>query len=216
MDHAKKMDKIYRYQRYIYDATRKYFLLGRDTLLDRLPIKPHQHILEMGCGTGRNLVELVKRYPETYFYGIDASEEMLIAAQSKLKNTDFVTHLTLKQGLAEELDYAETFNLEKPFDCIFFSYTLSMIPSWQTALEVALKNLKPNGELYVVDFFDQAKLPLWFHKILIKWLSLFSVHYNPAWLPYFKALEQQGLGKLEYQGLFRRYTLLLKFTKAVS
>ena len=32
------MDGIYRYQRYIYDATRKYFLLGRDRLIEDLRV----------------------------------------------------------------------------------------------------------------------------------------------------------------------------------
>jgi S-adenosylmethionine-diacylgycerolhomoserine-N-methlytransferase len=213
MSHAEKMDHIYRYQRYIYDITRKYFLLGRDSLLDRLPIQPNQHILEVGCGTGRNLVKLVQRYPETYFYGVDASQEMLTVAYHKLKSIDLSTRLILKQGLAEELHYSQMFGLDKPFDCIFFSYTLSMIPHWQLAIETSLQNLKVNGKLYVVDFFDQATLPVWFHKILTRWLDLFNVHYDPAWLPYFESLEQQGIGDLEHQGLFQRYTLLLHFTK---
>lgn len=31
--HARLMDRMYRYQRYIYDFTRKYYLFGRDTLI---------------------------------------------------------------------------------------------------------------------------------------------------------------------------------------
>ena len=213
MNHAEKMDKIYRYQRHIYDATIKYFLLGRDTLLERLPIQPHQHILEMGCGTGRNLVRLTRRYPSAHFYGIDASQEMLSAAQKKFKKVVSKQRVILRHGLAENLNHSHVFDLEKPFDCIFFSYTLSMIPSWQIAVETALQNLKPNGVLCVVDFFDLAALPSWFQKALNKWLNFFSVRYDPAWLPYFKSLEQQGLGKLECWGLYNRYTLLLRFTK---
>lgn len=211
-EHAAKMDQIYRYQRYIYDFTRKYFLLGRDTLLERLPIQPYQYVLEIGCGTGRNLFKLVRRYPHTYFYGVDASQEMLAVAKSKLKSMPN-SRLILKQGLAEELDYSQTFKLEQPFDCIFFSYTLSMIPNWKVGIEVALQNLKAGGQLYLVDFYDQSKLPLWFHRGLTYWLNLFSVYYDPAWLPYFRSLAQQGVGTLKEQGLFRNYALLIKFTK---
>ena len=32
-DHAALMDTVYRGQRHIYDATRKYFLFGRDRLI---------------------------------------------------------------------------------------------------------------------------------------------------------------------------------------
>ena len=31
-DQAEQMDRMYRYQRHIYDLTRKYYLLGRDRI----------------------------------------------------------------------------------------------------------------------------------------------------------------------------------------
>jgi S-adenosylmethionine-diacylgycerolhomoserine-N-methlytransferase len=37
-DAARRMDAMYRYQRHIYDLTRKFYLLGRDRLLASLPI----------------------------------------------------------------------------------------------------------------------------------------------------------------------------------
>ena len=37
-DAARHMDRIYRYQRYIYDLTRKYYLLGRDRLIAGLNV----------------------------------------------------------------------------------------------------------------------------------------------------------------------------------
>jgi S-adenosylmethionine-diacylgycerolhomoserine-N-methlytransferase len=54
-DAADRMNGIYRYQRHIYDATRKWFLLGRGRLISRLDIAPGSRVLEVGCGTGRNL-----------------------------------------------------------------------------------------------------------------------------------------------------------------
>lgn len=71
---AKHMDGIYRYQRYIYDLTRKYFLLGRDTMLDGLQPPDGGTVLEVGCGTGRNLVLAARRYPNAKYYGFDISE----------------------------------------------------------------------------------------------------------------------------------------------
>ena len=60
-DHRAHMDGIYRYQRYIYDLTRKYYLLGRDRLLADLEPPDGGTILEIGCGTGRNLVLAARR-----------------------------------------------------------------------------------------------------------------------------------------------------------
>ena len=79
------MDRMYRFQRYFYDFTRKYYLLGRDRLLAEMDVQPGERILEAGCGTGRNLIILAKCHPKTYFYGLDASAAMLETALAKVK-----------------------------------------------------------------------------------------------------------------------------------
>jgi hypothetical protein len=46
-DAARHMDGIYRYQRYIYTATRKYYLLGGDRLLNELQPDDGSIVLEI-------------------------------------------------------------------------------------------------------------------------------------------------------------------------
>ena len=53
---AALMDRIYHRQRRYYDFTRKYYLLGRDRLIEGLAPPPGGRVLEIGCGTARNLV----------------------------------------------------------------------------------------------------------------------------------------------------------------
>ncbi|TIM21480.1 MAG: SAM-dependent methyltransferase, partial [Mesorhizobium sp.] len=55
-NHAELMDGVYRWQRHIYDLTRKYYLLGRDRLIDGLDVPVGGTVLELGCGTGRNII----------------------------------------------------------------------------------------------------------------------------------------------------------------
>ena len=81
-EHAALMDDVYRYQRYIYDFTRKYYLFGRDRLIKELSPKPDARIVEVGCGTARNLIKMSQRYPGRRFFGLDASEAMLETAGS--------------------------------------------------------------------------------------------------------------------------------------
>ncbi|MEO0441817.1 MAG: SAM-dependent methyltransferase, partial [Pseudomonadota bacterium] len=54
--HARLMDRVYRSQSGLYDVTRKYYLLGRDQLIRDLAPPPGGRVLEIGCGTARNLI----------------------------------------------------------------------------------------------------------------------------------------------------------------
>jgi S-adenosylmethionine-diacylgycerolhomoserine-N-methlytransferase len=82
--------------------------------------------------------------------------------------------IRLRQGLAECLDAKSMFGRDQPFDTIFFSYCLSMVPTWPGALEAALANLKTGGHLVIVDFWDQRDLPGVFAAGLKKWRLTFS------------------------------------------
>jgi len=171
--HAELMDKVYRRQRYIYDFTRKYYLLGRDRLIREMQLPEGAAVLEVGCGTARNLVAIARRYPTAQLYGLDASAEMLRTAEASLARAGLAGKAVLKQGYAEAVSPA-LFGREKPFDAVFFSYSLSMIPDWNQSLKAALGALSPGGQLHVVDFGDLGGSGA-FRSVLAWWLSLFHV-----------------------------------------
>ena len=81
-DAAALMDRMYRRQRHIYDLSRKFYLLGRDEAIAGLDAGPGDRVLEIGCGTGRNLVKLARAYPEARLFGLDVSREMLASASA--------------------------------------------------------------------------------------------------------------------------------------
>lgn len=62
-EHASLMDGMYRYQRHIYDLTRKYYLLGRDSTIRNLDVPEGGTLLEVGCGTGRNMAFAHRHFP---------------------------------------------------------------------------------------------------------------------------------------------------------
>lgn len=204
------MDKMYRHQRYFYDLTRKYYLLGRDKLIAEMDVKPNENILEVGCGTARNLRILATKYPHANFFGLDASSEMLKTAEEKTAN---LKNINLKTALADDFNYKQTFGLSKQFDTIYFSYSISMIPPWKESIANALANLKQGGSLYIVDFYDQKDLPAWFKKLLQGWLKQFHVQFWGDLMPHLESLEREGLGKLEIIPLYKRYSFIAKFTK---
>ncbi len=211
---TEEMDKMYRWTRYVYDLTRKYYLLGRDQLLREMDVQPGQRVLEIGCGTARNLICLARQRPGVACYGLDASHEMLETAAGKVKRARLTSRISLQHCLAEDLDHAKTFNLAEPFDAAFFSYSLSMIPTWPQAIDAALANLKPKAAFYVVDFWDQAAWPGWFRSLLKRWLDLFHVHYRPELLEHLQKLDAQGIGKLTLQPVAGRYAYIATFRKS--
>ncbi|HEX8251254.1 MAG TPA: class I SAM-dependent methyltransferase [Pyrinomonadaceae bacterium] len=211
-DAFESMDKMYRHQRYFYDLTRKYYLLGRDRLLAEIDVRAGENVLEVGCGTGRNLIILAKRFPQANFFGLDASSAMLKTAQAK-SDARNLKNATLETALADTFDYRETFDLNEPFDTIFFSYSISMIPVWRESIHNALANLKSGRSFYIVDFYDQKDLPRWFQKILKGWLRKFHVQFWGDLMPYLEDLEKQGVGKLKITSVARRYAFIAEFKK---
>src|SRR5699024_9494364 len=144
--HAAHMDAIYRTQRHFYDLTRKYYLLGRDALIDGLEAPAGGSVLEIGCGTGRNLICAARRWPEARFYGIDISEAMLETARANVAKAGLADRISFAQGDATAFDAMALFGVEG-FDRVFQSYTLSMIPDWRGALREGVSKLAPGGRL---------------------------------------------------------------------
>lgn len=168
------MDRIYRHQRYIYDLTRKYYLFGRDRLIDELALKPGEKLVEVGCGTARNLIRIAKRYPQAKLYGLDASQEMLKTAAQAIERAGLTGRIVLAHGYAESLSPA-MFGETEPFDRAVFSYSLSMIPDWKQSLRAADATLSPGGRIHAVDFGDLTGLGRIGERLLKGWLSLFHV-----------------------------------------
>jgi len=208
-----RMDRMYRYQRHIYDLSRKFYLLGRDRLIRELAPGPGARICEIGCGTGRNLVALARRYPDAEIFGIDASNEMLKTARATIARAGLAGRIRIELCLAEKLDPRGIFGLPEPFDAIVFSYTLSMIPDWGRAVEHAVEVLKPAGVLAVVDFSEQRGLPEWFRNLLRRWLALFDVTPRAGLPDFLRALARRQRGSLMVEPLYRDYACLLRYRR---
>ena len=171
---AARMDRHYRFQRWIYDSTRTHYLLGRNYLLRALQPGDGQSVLEIGCGTAWNLGKLAKRYPQTSLYGVDVSNAMLETARLSLRRKGLENHVRLEQGDATNFDPQALFG-HSAFDRVFFSYALSMIPAWEVALEHAAQLVAPGGSLHIVDFGQCERLPTVFKAGLFAFLSHYTV-----------------------------------------
>jgi S-adenosylmethionine-diacylgycerolhomoserine-N-methlytransferase len=150
VDPTAALSRYYRGHARLYDATRWSFLFGRAALIRSLALlpTPPRNILEIGCGTGSNLLRLARQFPEAAVTGLDLSTDMLARARRKLEKGQLP--VTLLQQRYDRPLYPEPI-----FDLIVFSYCLSMIdPGWERAVDSALRDLRPGGRLAVVDFHD--------------------------------------------------------------
>lgn len=166
------IQRYYRFHSRIYDATRWSFLFGRNALVERVArdLDPSR-VLEIGTGTGKNLVQLCRTFPEATVYGLDISTEMLDVARRKVE----------RFGERVEL-------IHRPYDgpdsrgprheLIVFSYSLSMInPGWERAIDSAYEDLVPGGHVAVVDF-DASPV-----KAFKRWMGVNHVRMDGHLLP---------------------------------
>lgn len=111
----------------------------------RLALKPGGSVLEIGCGTGRNIPLLVKAVgPQGRVFGIDATEPMLRRARALCERRGY-ENVTLRLEDAAELTMAET------VDAAFFSLSYSVMPREKLALEKAWACVRPGGRLVIMD-----------------------------------------------------------------
>ncbi|KEC73835.1 UNVERIFIED_ORG: S-adenosylmethionine-diacylgycerolhomoserine-N-methyltransferase [Rhizobium esperanzae] len=194
-EHASLMDGMYRYQRHIYDLTRKYYLLGRDSTIRNLDVPDGGTLLEVGCGTGRNMAFAHRHFPTAKLFGLDISHEMLISARKT-----FATKATIPEfRVADATAFTPREFGVSGFDSILISYALSMIPDWERAVDASIAALNPGGQLHIVDFGQQEGLPRWFRRILQAWLAKFHVTPRPDLREVLEAQAEEHNARLSFE-----------------
>jgi S-adenosylmethionine-diacylgycerolhomoserine-N-methlytransferase len=201
---TRRMNRMYRRQRHIYDGTRRYYLLGRDQLISRLRPDAGASVLEIGCGTGRNLVLASRLYPSARFFGIDVSTEMLTSAIAAISRTGLTSRVRVAHGDGTAFDPQGLFGIPQ-FDHVMISYSLSMIPDWRGVLQAAAAHLKPGGRLHIVDFGRQERLPGIARALLLRWLAMFDVTPRDDLERVLSAMAYSRNANLRFERPFRGY-----------
>lgn len=165
-------------------------------------MSPRQSLLEVGCGTGRNLAVAARHFPDIRLYGLDISSAMLSTAARTL------SCLGRTEPVLELADAArfrpEDFGVDG-FDRIMISYALSMIPEWEKTIDAALAALRPGGSLHIADFGQQRRLPGWFRHGLHGWLRRFHVTPRAELESALRLAAERGPFSLEFHSHARDY-----------
>ncbi len=117
----------------------------RRKAVNRLGVSGGDTVLEVGCGTGRNLPLLIGAVgAEGQVFGIDASRGMLAEARRLVVRRDW-QNVSLLHADAAEVD------LDCRVDAVLFSLSYSVLPDRQRVLSRAWELLRPGGRLLVMD-----------------------------------------------------------------
>ena len=213
---AEQMNSVYRIQSKFYDATRWLILVGRDLSIDRLSEFPSDaSVLELGCGTARNLIAAARRHPKMRFYGVDLSEVMLSVACRKVRKYGYSQRIKLAVQSAEQARYDETFARSEGFDALILSFVLTMLPDERSVgevLENAKRNLKPGGELIIVDYAGYRTYPRWFRSLMMAWHRTVHVVPSVAFVSHLEQWERQGLGSIYQRSVLGDASRIVVFT----
>ncbi len=111
-------------------------------------IVPEQAV-DLGCGAGRNVGELLKKYPKAHVTGIDYSELSVEKAKEYNRGSAAAGRCIIQKGDVSELTLpAETFDLATAFETVYFW------PGLEKCFKQVAKILKPGGTFMICNESD--------------------------------------------------------------
>ena len=176
---AERLQAFYAPQAGRYDAFRKHLLHGREELIDRLPAKAGDIVVELGCGTGENLERFGGRLAGLRrLILVDLCPALLEQARARADR--------LANVAVVEADITR-FRPPEPVDCVYLSYALTMVEDWRAVIANAFTMIRPGGTLGVVDFYVSSarpaacgiRHPAWERWLWRRWFAHDGVRLDP-------------------------------------
>ncbi|MEA2368535.1 MAG: trans-aconitate 2-methyltransferase, partial [Thermoleophilaceae bacterium] len=105
-------------------------------VLDRLPLRGDETVLDAGCGTGRVTQLLLERLPRGRVVAVDAAPSMVEAASAALGDRASVFQADLME-----------LRLDEPVDAAFSNAVFHWVPDHEQLFERLHDALRPGGRL---------------------------------------------------------------------
>ena len=118
-----------------------------ETVARLMKLRPRR-VLEIGCGTGLLLTQ-VAPHCESYT-GLDFSAAALAQLSQIVEQREDLRHVTLRQGLAHELDFVA----DESVDLVVINSVVQYFPSTDYLLQVlkhAVRATSPEGQIFIGD-----------------------------------------------------------------
>ncbi len=132
------------------------FNLGNAALNDfmksQLELTEYNHVLDIGCGTGKFLHEISNCINTGKFEGVDISAAMVKIAERMNRKSIIKGDVLITHGDFEKIDY-----IEHSFDAVCSANTIYFWPDPRRVMEKIYRILKPGGRLFVA-FEDKKRI----------------------------------------------------------
>ena len=173
-----------------------------------LGIKPNEKILDMGCGTGRNIL-LMNKYlsDDSLLTGLDISEDMEKQFNFNCKQFSNIKFIN------KRID--QPFELDQKFDKVFISFVIHGFPHEirKIIIKNAYTNLKPGGTFNILDFseFNMNKMPF-HHRFIFKKIEC-KYAFDFIEKDWKSILKEYGFNNFKEIFYLKKYIRLLKAEK---
>jgi trans-aconitate 2-methyltransferase len=131
----------------LYNRFRRYRAEPVEHILSRLQLAgdENEQIIDLGCGSGENTIELARRSGRGSALGVDGSPAMIEAARKLLDRE----HPGLKARVSFELLDVPEFRADRAYTLIFSNATFHWIPDKRALFAACFDALRPGGRIVV-------------------------------------------------------------------
>jgi S-adenosylmethionine-diacylgycerolhomoserine-N-methlytransferase len=146
--HSNSLENFYRDQSELYDDFRERLLPGRKELIEAVIPEGFSGVwIDVGGGTGRTVEYVAHRLaPSSQVIILDLCQALLKCADERIARHGW-SNVHTRSG-----DVNQCHDFNGAADVVSFSFSLSMIPDWVTALDSAHRMLRHGGRIALVDF----------------------------------------------------------------
>ena len=123
-----------------------------EMVYENINFSDSQHVLEIGCGVGANMITVLSIYPDLKITGVDINVDQIEQARENLEKSGFSGRYQLIHGDASSLQL----NADNLPDAALFCWVLEHVQNPIEILSNVRSNLQANSPVYLAEVFNRG------------------------------------------------------------